>query len=232
MSKLDLPVVYRDEWLVAVDKPAGLLVHPQVDRVGGRACRDTCLRRVRSQTGRMVYPCHRLDQATAGVLLFAFDPETLRTVSLAFQQRRVEKRYLALCRGHFPVELVGLAQPIDGRSAETRWRILRRYLLPWQVGRYPTARYTLLEVEPVTGRRQQIRRHLKAVGHPILGDTQHGDRDHNRSAGSILGLQQMFLVSTRLGLVHPVSGQRLVLESPLPRRLQALLQQLEEFSLP
>lgn len=230
MAKSTLAVLYQDEWLVAVDKPAGLLVHPQVDRPGGG--RDSCLRRLRSQLGMRVHPCHRLDQATAGVLLFALDLSVLRTVFREFQQRRVEKRYLALCRGHFPEQLTGCSQPIDGRTAETRWTVLRSYCLPWQVGRYPTARYSLLEVEPVSGRRQQIRRHLKATGHPILGDTQHGDRDHNRAASAILGLQQMFLAARQLTLTHPVGGQPLHITAPLPSRLTALLEQLEEFALP
>lgn len=220
-----LPVLFRDEWLVAVHKPAGLLVHANDDA----PLRDTCLRRVRSQTGRKVYPCHRLDRATSGVLLFAFSPGVVRQVFLAFENRQVEKIYWAVCRGYLEESQQTVRRDIDGRASCTHFRSLAKYLVPVQVGRYPTARYSLLEVNPETGRRQQIRRHLKHIGHPVLGDKLHGDRDHNRFWARCWGFEQMFLAARVLQLAHPVTGERLQLEAPLARAQQTCLEQLEEF---
>ena len=220
-----LPVLYQDEWLIAVHKPAGLVVHASDDA----PMRDTCLRRVRSQTGRRVFPCHRLDRPTSGLLLFAFSGQIARPVFEAFERREIGKSYWALCRGYLQEGQHELERPIDERWALTRFRTLHHYLVPMKVGRYASARYSLLEVNPVSGRRHQIRRHLKHLGHPIVGDGQHGDRDHNRFWQDCWGLPGMFLASRSLELAHPISGQPLTLQAPLAWPLQACLEQLEEF---
>ncbi|MBN9417376.1 hypothetical protein ABS71_10180 [bacterium SCN 62-11] len=224
---MKLPVIFQDEWLVAVHKPAGLVVHASEDA----PLRDTAVRRVRSQTGRKVYPCHRLDRPTSGVLLFAFSGQLARPVFEAFERREIGKSYWALCRGYLGEDQGELDRAIDGRSALTRFRSLREYLVPVGVGRYPSSRYSLVEARPVSGRRHQIRRHLKHFGHPIIGDSQHGDLEHNRFFRSYFGFPRLFLASRTLELIHPVTGQALDLRAPLSWRLQACLEQLEEFRL-
>ena len=222
-----LPVLYQDEWLIAVHKPSGLVVHASEDA----PMRDTAIRRLRSQTGRKVFPCHRLDRPTSGLLLFAFSGQLARPVFEAFERREIRKSYWVLCRGFLGADQGELDRPIDGRSALTRFASLREYLVPVGVGRYPSARYSLVEARPVSGRRHQIRRHLKHLGHPVVGDSQHGDLEHNRFFRRFFGFEKMFLASRSLQLTHPVSGQPLVLEAPLAWRLQACLEQLEEFRL-
>jgi tRNA pseudouridine65 synthase len=227
VAKNRLPVVYRDEWLIAVSKPAGLVVHASEDA----PLRDTAMRRLRSQTGRRVYPCHRLDRPTSGLLLFAFSGQLARPVFEAFERREITKSYWALCRGHLQPGQEQVERPIDGRWALTRFRSLREYALPMGVSRYPTARYSLIEARPVSGRRHQIRRHLNHLAHPIIGDSGHGDLVHNRFFRQVWGLPHLFLASRSLELTHPVTGEALCLEAPLAWRLQACLEQLEEFRL-
>ena len=222
-----LPILYQDDWLVAVDKPEGVLVHASDEARQW----DTCLRRLRSQLGRRVFPCHRLDRPTSGVLLFAFSGQIARPVFEAFERREIRKSYWTLCRGYLGPDQRELERALDDRWALTRFRSLREYAVPIRVGRYPSARYSLLEVSPVSGRRHQIRRHLKFLGHPIVGDGQHGDRDHNRFFQSCWGFQRLFLASRTLQLQHPITGVQLNLEAPLEWRLEACLQQLEEFRL-
>ena len=222
-----LPVLYQDEWLIAVHKPSGLVVHASEDA----PLRDTVIRRLRSQTGRKVFPCHRLDRPTSGLLLFAFSGQLARPVFEAFERREVRKSYWVLCRGYLGEDQSELDRPIDGRSALTRFASLARFLVPVGVGRYPSSRYSLLEARPVSGRRHQIRRHLKHFGHPVIGDSQHGDLEHNRFFRSFFGFQRIFLASRTLELNHPVTGEPLHLQAPLAWRLEACLQQLEEFRL-
>lgn len=222
-----LQIVYQDEWFIAVSKPAGLVVHASEDA----PLRDTAIRRLRSQLGRRVYPCHRLDRPTSGLLLFAFSGQLARPVFEAFERREISKSYWALCRGHLQPGQEEVERPIDGRWALTRFRSLREYALPMGVSKYPTARYSLIEARPVSGRRHQIRRHLNHLAHPIIGDSGHGDLVHNRFFRQVWGLPHLFLASRSLELTHPLTGEALCLEAPLSWRLQACLEQLEEFRL-
>lgn len=222
---MKLPVLYQDEWFIAVHKPSGLVVHASEDAPH----RDTVIRRLRSQTGRKVFPCHRLDRPTSGLLLFAFSGQLARPVFEAFERREIHKSYWVVCRGFLQPGQEELDRPIDGRSAFTRFRTLREFLVPVGVGKYPSSRYSLVEARPVSGRRHQIRRHLKHFGHPIVGDSQHGDLEHNRFFRSYFGFERMFLASRSLELTHPITGLPLLLEAPLAWRLEACLQQLEEF---
>lgn len=217
-----LTVLHRDEHLVAIDKPPGLLVH----RTQLAAHEDeAALQRLRDQLGRPVWPVHRLDRGTSGVLLFALSPEAASLLGAMFEQGRMDKRYLALVRG-WPQQDEGLIDhplardpelPSAGQTlleAQTRWRVLNRIEWPIAIDpRFATTRVALLEAEPLQGRRHQIRRHLKHIAHPILGDATHGKGPLNRAAAAHLGLQRLWLHAQRLELVHPVSGAVLRLEA-------------------
>ena len=226
-SVMKLDIIYQDEWIVAIHKPAGLVVHSSQEA----RLHDTCLRRLRVQLGQRVFPCHRLDRPTSGLLLFAFSGQIARPVFEAFERREIGKRYWLVCRGFLQPGQEEIERPVDERWALTRFETLKRYCLPMQVGRYPSARYSLLEARPVSGRRHQIRRHLKHLGHPIVGDTQHGDPDHNHFWQRSWGMRNLFLASRVLEFAHPITGQPLQLQAPLAWRLQACLEQLEEFRL-
>lgn len=222
-----LPVIYQDDHLVAVHKPSGLLVHRSL--IDTRETRFA-VQIVRDQIGRRVYPVHRLDRPTSGVLLFALSSEVARQLSEQFAGRGVEKSYLALVRGFAPSE-GRIDSPLheqhdriadaladagkDAQEAVTDFRRLATAELPHAVGRYPSARYSLMEMRPLTGRRHQIRRHLKRLNHPIVGDVRHGDRHHNHFFAAHSGCRRLLLAATEVRLRHPVSGEPLNLQAPL-----------------
>ena len=257
-----LDILYRDQWLIAVAKPSGLLVHrsliaAQEERFAVQLLRD--------QIGQRVYPAHRLDRGTSGVLLFALDRHTATTLGAQFESRAVGKRYLAIVRGHPPASgsidhaLVRRLDPIErsrGRGAGrrdathvgentdddrdpeydhddhcdaertavsaaqtaqpalTHFRRLARVELPHAVDRYPSSRYALVALHPESGRRHQLRRHLKHISHPIIGDATYGKGRHNRLFQTLFGSQRLLLACTQLSLMHPVAHTSLTVRAP------------------
>jgi len=220
-----LTLLWRDERLVAVYKPAGWLVH----RTGLDAGETRIvLQALRAQLGgRHVYPVHRLDKGTCGVLLLALDPEAARGLATAFERRQVDKRYLALVRGWAPpaAEVDHALAPDDApdgaapQPAFTRVRRLACLSLDASADpRFPTTRASLVEAMPETGRRHQVRRHLKHLSHPIVGDATHGKGPLNRWWAQRLGRQRLWLHAWSLSFEHPGSGERLTLGSGLVPR--------------
>ncbi|MFB4203731.1 tRNA pseudouridine synthase C [wastewater metagenome] len=200
-------ILYRDESLVAVSKPSGLLVHrTELDRE-----RDVALQRVRDALGQRVYPVHRLDRATSGVLVFALTPAVAGCLAASFRGRDVAKDYLAVVRGWAP-EVGEVDRPVprekggEKRPALTRFRRLATVELPIPVDRYPAARYSLVRVVPLTGRRHQIRRHMERANHPLVGDTTYGHGPHNRLFRDHLDSHRLLLHAWRIAFPHPVDG--------------------------
>jgi tRNA pseudouridine65 synthase len=213
---MQLPVLYEDEWLAVVAKPAGLMVH---DSVLAADETDFAADRLRGQFGRPIHLVHRLDRATSGCLLLAFDRDSASVLGKAVMAQQLEKRYLAICRG-WPEEAFTVDHPLDGgpgkpqkKPAVTRFRRLSTGELDEPSAGFPTSRYALLECEPVTGRFRQIRRHLKHVSHHLVGDTSHGDGRHNR-AFRMRGVHRMLLHAWRLGFPHPRTGAMLRVQAP------------------
>ncbi|MBX9960428.1 MAG: pseudouridine synthase [Burkholderiaceae bacterium] len=218
-----LRILHQDEQIVAVDKPPGLLVH----RTGLDAGETQfALQLLRDQLGRPVWPAHRLDKGTSGVLLFALDADTARALGQVFEAPdRVHKTYRAVVRG-WPAAEGLVDHPLrrledDARvgrtevqDAQTRYRTLARHELPLPYGGFPATRCALVELQPVTGRRHQLRRHMKHIAHPILGDATHGKGPLNRAVAELLGVQRLWLHALRLELTHPVSGTALRIEAP------------------
>lgn len=208
---MQLPVLYQDEWLAVVAKPAGLMVH---DSALAADETDFAADRLREQFGRSIHLVHRLDRATSGCLLLAFDRDSASALGKAVMAQQLEKRYLAVCRG-WPEEAFTIDHPLDGgpgkpqkKPAVTRFQRLATGELDEPSAGFPTSRYALLECEPVTGRFRQIRRHLKHVSHHLIGDTSHGDGRHNR-AFRMRGVHRMLLHAWRLGFPHPQTGAML-----------------------
>ncbi len=215
--------IYRDDWVAAVHKPPGLLVH----RTGIAAeASDFALQQARDLYQCHVYPVHRLDRATSGILLLALDPETAGLLGKAFQCHVVEKRYLAVVRGWPPAEgsvdrplrKVRMSRkkvtPAEPQPARTRYRCCDTAELPVTISGYPTTRLALVEALPETGRTHQIRRHLKRIDHPIVGDTQYGDSRYNRYFRETYGCNRLLLAATTLRLVHPRTRKTLTLTCP------------------
>ena len=203
---MNLAILYQDPLFVAIDKPAGLLVH----RTGLAAgVNDSALQRLRDQIGCEVHPCHRLDRPTSGILLFALSKAAQSYAVRQFMSQQVSKCYQAMVRGWTEAEgwidypLKQEDPPYRVQAARTRYRRLTLSELPLPAGRYPTARFSLLELQPVTGRKHQLRRHLAHIRHPIPGDTRHGDGAQNRFLREQFNAHLLLLRATQLRLPHP-----------------------------
>ena len=227
---LSLRVLHADDAIVAIDKPAGLLVHrSSLDAHETRSAADL----LRAQLGVPVWLLHRLDKATSGVLAFGLDAQVASALGEAFTSGQVRKRYLALVRGWPPAEgeidyplardpeLPSAGQP--RLPAVTRFRTRTRFEWPFPDGRHATSRYALVDVEPLSGRRHQIRRHFKHIAHPLVGDTTHGKSAHNRAVAEWLGATRLWLHACRLELPAPAGGAALVIESAPGDEWAALL---------
>ncbi len=220
-----LSIVYGDDYLLAVDKPPGLLVH----RTGLDAGETRfALQMLRDQIGRPVWPVHRLDKGTSGVLLFALDAQTASAMGQAFEAGEgLHKTYRAVVRGWPPEEglidhpLRRMADDmrekrVEVQDARTRYRTLERYELPLlSQDRFPTTRCALVELQPLTGRRHQLRRHMPHITHPIIGDATHGKGQLNRDLAALLGMQRLWLHAYQLELRHPVSGEAVRIRAEL-----------------
>jgi tRNA pseudouridine65 synthase len=214
-----IEILYRDASLIAVSKPSGLAVHRGWARDASYAMTE-----VRDLLGQWVYPVHRLDRSASGVLVFGLSPETARALCEAFERHEVEKHYLALVRGAPEAELT-IDHPLrpdnsdEPQPAVTHVRRLAQY-----------GRYAWVEARPVTGRLHQIRRHLKHVSCPLIGDVRYGKGEHNRLFREQYGLHRLALHAASLHLPHPVSGERLSFDAPLPIDLTSTLAQLDSIS--
>ncbi len=222
----ELPIIYQDAHYVAIHKPPGMLVH----RTRISEDRIFVLQQLRNQLDQHVYPVHRLDRPTSGVLVFALNTVAARRLVAEFEARRVEKRYLAVVRG-FTQDAERIDYALESESGErqvcvTQYRRLATVELPIPVGRYASARYSLIEVRPETGRMHQIRRHMKHIFHPVVGDTTHGDGKHNRLFREHFGVWRLLLMATRLVFEHPYSGQQLSLHAPPDQEMDRLFTHL------
>ena len=212
-----LPLLYEDQWLAVVNKPAGLMVH---DSKLARGEDDFLADRLREQLGKPIFLIHRLDRATSGCLLLAFDRESASVLGKTLMGGEVEKDYLAVCRGWPAEDAFTVDHDLDGgpgkpvkKQAITHFQKLLEGELPIPSAGFPTSRYALLRCQPQTGRFRQIRRHLKHVSHHLIGDTSHGDGRHNR-AFRMAGIHRMLLHAQALSFVHPGTGEAMRVDAP------------------
>jgi tRNA pseudouridine65 synthase len=203
-----LELLWADEHLAVVHKPSGLLVH--------RGWGDddvVAMTEARSLLGRWVYPVHRLDRGTSGALLFALSPEVARKLQEAFEARAVTKVYWALVRGALGAELL-IDHPVPRAEDGPKVEAITAIAPLWSKDRY-----SWVEARPRTGRLHQIRRHLKHVSHPIIGDVNYGKGEHNRLFRERYGLHRLALHAARIELEHPVTAERIRVDAPLPQDL-------------
>lgn len=221
-----LEILYKDEHLVAINKPSGLLVHKSpIDRNET----EFALQLLRDQLGQYVYPVHRLDKPTSGVLLFALDKATAKSMSESFRSNEVNKSYIAIVRGYTAEDEVidyALKQMLDtkeqkalgitkeAKDAITHYKRLATVELPYAVSRYPVARYSLVRLKPLTGRKHQLRRHMKHIFHPIVGDTKHGRGEHNKLFREKFDMHRLLLHAHKIDFEHPVSKESIEILAP------------------
>jgi len=215
----ELVIHYQDDALVVAEKPSGLLVHrSSIDARERRAM----VQMLRDQIGAHVHPVHRLDKATSGLVLFALDTEVARNLSEQFASGSVKKVYKAIVRGHVVGDRVinhALRDEVDHRGqrikggivreADTHLEVLSHWTVPLPVDRYPEGRYSMVRLSPRTGRFRQLRRHMKHISHPIIGDVRYGKGTHNRFFAEQLGLSRLWLHAESLELSHPNTGRLL-----------------------
>lgn len=232
-----LDILYQDEFLIAVNKPAGMLVHRSwLDKHETQFVMQT----LRDQIGQHVFPLHRLDRPTSGVLVFALSSEVASQVMPMFANHQMQKTYHAIVRGwieegatlDYPLkeELDKIADKFansdqPAKDAVTEYQPLATVEVPYSTGRFPTSRYCLMELKPKTGRKHQLRRHMAHLRHPIVGDTSHGDGKHNRLFRQHYDANRLLLHASELSFIHPFTDQEVVIKAGLDDIWQSLLQQ-------
>jgi len=211
-----LDILFRDEHLIAINKPHGLLVHRSSIAADVEVF---ALQLLRDQVGQAVYPVHRLDRKTGGVLLFAFDKQTEIAMQKQFTANLVSKKYLAIVRGHTP-DSEDIDYPLRKENgtlqeAFTTYRTLHRAELDVPFGNHPTSRYSLVEATPATGRMHQLRKHFAHIFHPIIGDRTHGCNKQNKLFKEKWEMETMLLHASSLTFNHPHNGESIAVEAPL-----------------
>ena len=237
-------ILYQDDDIVAIHKPAGLLVHRS-----WMASHESqfAVQMTRDVIGQKVFPVHRLDKPTSGVLIFALSSKVARLLQVQFQNNTlennsIEKEYLALVRGwpffekghekwsidkalKYHVDKFSEPDTEEGKmqDAETHFERLQTATIQQAVGPYDSARYSLVKAMPKTGRKHQIRRHLNHCNHPIVGDVNHGDRHHNHFFKDNFKQTRLYLAATQISLTHPISLEPLVIEAPIEASFQRVI---------
>ncbi len=220
-----LDIIFQDEYLVAVNKPAGMLVHRSwLDKHETQFVMQT----LRDQISQYVFPLHRLDRPTSGVLIFALSSEAASEMMPMFAEHKMQKTYHAVVRGwieegatlDYPLkeELDKIANKFsnndkEAKDAITFYEPLGKVEIPIPTGRFSTTRYGLVEMQPKTGRKHQLRRHMAHLRHPIVGDTSHGDGKHNRLFRDRFDCHRLLLHASKLSFVHPYTNEKLVLKA-------------------
>ncbi len=218
-----LEVLYQDDHLIAIDKPPGIHVHPTHLSKG----EDSCMRILRDQIGQWVYPVHRLDRATSGVLLFALDKDSAAKTMQQFIDRKIKKRYWAVVRGYVSSE-ININHPLKEEphkppaDATTIVKPLAKVELPFPIGSFTTARYSLVEANPVTGRKNQVRKHFVHISHPIVGDVRYGDGKHNRLFREQFSIKRLLLMAMGIELIQPATDNTISIKAPLPDAVKTL----------
>ena len=225
-------IIYRDDDLVAINKPCGLLVHrtnisDEEDLFAVQLLRDIL--------GQRVYNVHRIDRPTSGVLLFALSNEMASIMNSQFKEKNVKKTYVALVRGWFP-QVTFLNYPVKNGDevlldAETHFNLLSKYELSIPVAPYETSRYSMIEAHPQTGRWHQIRQHLAHLRHYIINDRVHGTGAHNNMFTDQLGISDLFLHAQKLQFTHPLTGTKVLIQAEFPSHWPAFQKVVEKYSI-
>ncbi|OMH32686.1 pseudouridine synthase [Motiliproteus sp. MSK22-1] len=230
----ELQILYRDDDYIVINKPSGLLVHrSEIDK------RETrfALQMLRDQIGQRVYPVHRLDKPTSGVLVFALHSGAASKLQQAFSERQVNKEYMAVVRGYAPESGIIDYALSDKREKEEKrhaddlrepqpalseYQRIATIELPFSTGRFSTSRYSLVRVVPETGRKHQIRRHLHHIAHPIIGDTRYGEGRHNRLFREQFQSYRLLLWSRSVSFSHPFTGEEIQVSTGVPEDIMPL----------
>lgn len=220
-------ILLEDDYFVAINKPCGILVH----RTNISEDKIFVLQLLRNQLKQRVYPIHRLDRGTSGVLIFGKSSAAASYLSKQIRDHKIKKKYLGIIRGYVEAEgtidypLIN-AKGNNKQEAVTHYSKLAETEIFAPISRYPTSRYSLVEISPVTGRWHQIRRHFSHLRHPIIGDKKHGDIKHNKYFQSELDIPRMLLHASHLSFQHPEKEKPTHLFAPLESGFEKAIQLL------
>ena len=227
-------ILYRENELLGINKPAGIPVH------GSRILEDqpeTLLTMVRNHEGKIVHAAHRLDRPVSGVMLVTASKQMLRQLGQEFENRRVRKCYLAVVRG-WPDSGGTISHPLLPprderkagsvvREAVTRYERIARVEIPIPIHPYPASRYSLLALYPETGRRHQLRRHMKHISHHLIGDTTYGRGEHNLMFREKFACHRLLLHAWSLEFHHPADNKLIRINAPLDAEFNAIIKVFE-----
>lgn len=219
-----LSILYQSADLVSINKPHGLLVHRSM--IASDAS-EFAVQILRDQLGQRVYPVHRLDRKTGGVLLFALTETMNSAMQVQFMEGGVQKTYVAIVRGYTPDEQT-IDYPLrrdDGsvQDAVTHIRTLRRTEISLPFGKHATSRYSLVELTPSTGRMHQLRKHMAHILHPIIGDRPHGCNKQNKLFKEHFEMNTMLLHAQQIVFTHPVTSEEITIPAPLQAEFERML---------
>ncbi len=227
LEKTFLEIIYQDEVIVIVNKPTGLLVHRSPIAADAS---EFAIQVLRDQIGQKVYPVHRLDRKTSGLLVFALNEEVNKLMQVAFMNRAIEKKYVALVRGFITekgtIDYALTNEAGKVQDALTHFKLLQQFEIEIPNGKFTTARFSLVEVEPETGRMHQIRKHFAHIFHPIIGDRPHGCNKQNKLFLEKWGMNSMLLHASELTFKHPISNQEMTFEARLPADFKMTIERL------
>lgn len=226
-----LEILFEDECYIAINKPAGLLVHKT--SIAKEETTHWALQLLRDQIGQKVYPLHRIDRPTSGILMFSKSSEAAAMLQPLFPTEAVEKYYLCLVRGFMKQTNGIIDHPLKKKlvgelqEAQTSFWSLEESEIPFSSSpRYSTSRYSLLKVYPHTGRMHQIRRHMAHARHYVIGDSTHGDNKQNNFFRNRFGLEHMLLHAWKLRFTHPITDEEIDLQASLPEHFLRILDDL------
>jgi tRNA pseudouridine65 synthase len=228
-AKTVLEIIYQDEVMVVINKPTGLLVHRSPIAADAS---EFAIQVLRDQLGQKVYPVHRLDRKTSGLLVFALNEEVNKHLQMAFMNRKIDKKYVALVRGFITekgtIDYALTNEAGKVQDALTHFKLLQQFEIEIPNGKFTTARFSLVEVEPETGRMHQIRKHFAHIFHPIIGDRPHGCNKQNKLFLEKWGMNSMLLHASELTFKHPVSDQEMTFEARLPADFKMTIERLSK----
>lgn len=232
----EIEILFEDDDIVVIHKPAGLLVHRSYL---ARRERFFAMQMTRDKVGCHVFPVHRLDRPTSGILLFAKSSEMANNLCEQFSAKTVEKQYLAIVRGNMhEADTLDYALKVElddhgdkdvdpnkaAQEAVTCYQPLLNTEIPFPSGRYATSRYAMVKLIPHTGRKHQLRRHMAHLRHPIVGDTTHGDGKQNKFFREHFAINRLWLIAKSLAFDHPRSGERIAIETELEKEWLTLFE--------
>ena len=226
-----LEILFEDDFYIAINKPAGLLVHKT--KLAKDEVPVFAMQLLRDQIGQWVYPLHRIDRPTSGILLFAKSPEAAALLQPEFATTNIKKYYLTVVRGipaedHFIIDHP-LRKDLDGTLQDCKtefWKLAETEIPFASTPKYPTSRYALLKAYPLTGRMHQIRRHLAHARHYIIGDSTHGETRQNKFFREKFGLNNLLLHAARLEFKHPVFNEKIIISAPIPEYFQKIMNEI------